>query len=45
MLPPIEDETLSEKNRAERQLFIGKLTKCWSDCVGVIVVEQNSEVS
>ena len=45
MLPPIDDDTLSEDHRAERQVFIGRLTRCWSDCVGVIVVEQNAIVS
>lgn len=45
MLPQVVDPTMSEKESADRQVFIGRLTKCWSDCAGVVVVEQNSLVS
>ena len=46
MLPAVEEDlTISSEARAEKQVFIGKLTKCWSDCAGVVVVEQNSAVS
>ena len=45
MLTAMEEETLSWQEKEQRQLFISKLTKCWSDCAGVIVVEGNSVVS
>jgi hypothetical protein len=45
LLPAVEDEALLEAAKTERQVFITKLTKCWSDCAGVVVVEQNDPVS
>ncbi|WWC88639.1 uncharacterized protein L201_003552 [Kwoniella dendrophila CBS 6074] len=47
MLPPgPEDNTATKENQADRQIFISKLTKCWSDCAAVLVVEhQRSEWS
>ena len=44
MLPPVVDETISAQTKADRQVFISRLTKCWSDCAGVVVIEQNSPV-
>ena len=45
MLPAVADETMSDKEKLDRQAFLDKLTECWSDCAGVVVVEQNSPVS
>lgn len=39
MLPGVEVISESDDLRIERQVFIGKLTKCWSDCAAVAVVE------
>ncbi|WRT67980.1 uncharacterized protein IL334_004955 [Kwoniella shivajii] len=40
MLPPVsEDEPSKQDHSADRQVFISKLTKCWSDCASVLVVE------
>jgi len=41
----VDDGTLSIEVMSERQIFIGKLTKCWSDCASVLVIEQRSPVS
>ncbi len=45
MLPPFDEQKLSVEASVERQVIIGKLTKCWFDCAGVVVVEQGSAVS
>lgn len=45
MFPLVEDMTLSEDARDQRSAFINKLTKCWSDCAGVVVVELNYPVN
>ncbi|ORY30560.1 Mus7/MMS22 family-domain-containing protein [Naematelia encephala] len=42
MLPGTIDETMSAKSKSERQAFINNITKCWSDCAGVLVVERDS---
>ncbi|ODN73953.1 hypothetical protein L202_07454 [Cryptococcus amylolentus CBS 6039] len=39
MLPFVVDGEIDKHWPEERQLFIGKLTKCWSDCAAVLVVE------
>ncbi|KAL7420749.1 hypothetical protein Q5752_004701 [Cryptotrichosporon argae] len=39
MLPAVDDEARTAEQAAEREAFIGKLTTCWSDCAGVVVVE------
>ncbi|WVF69022.1 hypothetical protein IAT40_003796 [Kwoniella sp. CBS 6097] len=40
MLPPVPDEDVADKDHElDRQVFISKLTKCWSDCAAVLVVE------
>lgn len=44
MLPAVEDKIFSVEVTSERQAFIGKLTKCWSDCAGVVAIEQASTV-
>lgn len=38
MLPPAAED-VSDGDRAERQILISKLTKCWSDCAAIVVVE------
>lgn len=38
------DETERERER-ERLVLVGKLTKCWSDCAGIVVVEHGMAVS
>lgn len=38
------DETERERER-ERLVLVGKLTKCWSDCAGIVVVEHGIAVS
>lgn len=38
MLPPVEEHQ-EPAERAERLVFINKLTKCWSDCAGIVVIE------
>ncbi|WWC62804.1 uncharacterized protein I303_105402 [Kwoniella dejecticola CBS 10117] len=40
MLPPVSEHEDGKKDKQmDRQLFISKLTKCWSDCAAVLVVE------
>ncbi|WWD18663.1 hypothetical protein CI109_103116 [Kwoniella shandongensis] len=40
MLPPVtEDDDSDMSHEVDRQMFISKLTKCWSDCASVLVVE------
>ncbi|WVW84898.1 hypothetical protein I302_106934 [Kwoniella bestiolae CBS 10118] len=39
MLPPVPDDDTGKEHDADRQIFISKLTKCWSDCAAVLVVE------
>ncbi|KAK8858768.1 hypothetical protein IAR55_002997 [Kwoniella newhampshirensis] len=40
MLPPVaEDNAKATFHDADRHMFISKLTKCWSDCAAVLVVE------
>ena len=39
MLPPVLDETEAAATRTDRQVLVSKLTKCWSDCAAVVVVE------
>ncbi|WVQ73377.1 hypothetical protein IAR50_002948 [Cryptococcus sp. DSM 104548] len=40
MLPfTVDEEDLRRTRMEDRHLFIGKLTKCWSDCAAVLVVE------
>ncbi|OCF44378.1 hypothetical protein I317_01823 [Kwoniella heveanensis CBS 569] len=42
MLPPVrdeEEEAADKEHQLDRQVFISKLTKCWSDCAAVLVVE------
>ena len=45
MLPAVEEKTPSPEASIERRDFISKLTKCWSDCASVVVIEQTSSVS
>ncbi|KAL1413138.1 hypothetical protein Q8F55_000887 [Vanrija albida] len=42
MLPAVMDEApadAQDERHVERQVFINKLTKCWSDLAGIVVVE------
>ncbi|KAK6907981.1 hypothetical protein I203_101982 [Kwoniella mangroviensis CBS 8507] len=39
MLPPVPDDDARIEHDADQQVFISKLTKCWSDCASVLVVE------
>lgn len=41
MLPPIPSEGAAGLTgpEEEKQLFINRLTKCWSDCAAVLVIE------
>ncbi|WVQ65568.1 uncharacterized protein L199_003745 [Kwoniella botswanensis] len=39
MLPPVPDDDARTEHDADQQIFISKLTKCWSDCASVLVVE------
>lgn len=44
MLPAVMDE-ISIEAQGERQVFINKLTKCWSDLAGIVVIEHQLAVS
>ncbi|WWC70969.1 uncharacterized protein I206_104922 [Kwoniella pini CBS 10737] len=40
MLPPVPDDEAGKRDKdMDRQPFISRLTKCWSDCAAVLVVE------
>lgn len=34
-----DEEQGEPSDQAERLILINKLTKCWSDCAGIVVVE------
>lgn len=41
MLPPVLDSVTDGDERTDRQVLINKLTKCWSDCAAIVVVEHH----
>lgn len=44
MLPPVLDETAELQAQTDRNILVNKLTKCWSDCAGIVVVEHRLKV-
>lgn len=46
MFPPVPSEAAagSVAPGEEKQLFITKLTKCWSDCAAILVIEHQKLV-
>lgn len=45
MLPTDADDETERERERERLVLVGKLTKCWSDCAGIVVVEHGIAVS
>lgn len=36
---------LDDQDRADRQIYISRLTKCWADCASVVVIDHGPAVS